>query len=357
MSTIIAKLVDNIFYGMYNHNDKFARSRKMSLKSRILQVFESHRGQALSGQQLADELDVSRNSVWKAVKALQSEGYKILATTNKGYVLEKDNDIISEESLRTNLGKEFEDIEIVALKTTPSTNAEAMTRLMNGKIKHGTLIVADEQSQGRGRMGKSFFSPKSGIYMSVCLCKSIENLSDVMVITPAAAVAVQRSISKYTDLDAKIKWVNDIYIGKKKVCGILTQADIDFESGKAGTFIVGIGVNFVNQNFPDDIKDKACSLFEYQPSDVTRSMIIAEIYSQLMALTQNLEDRSFMAEYKRHSMVIDKEVTYTLSGVEKRGRVEDIENDGGLIIVEDDGYRRKLTCGEISIRSKNNEWI
>ena len=144
---------------------------------------------------------------------------------------------------------------------------------------------------------------------------------------------------------------------KEKVCGILTQADIDFESGKAGTFIVGIGVNFVNQNFPDDIKDKACSLFEYQPSDVTRSMIIAEIYSQLMALTQNLEDRSFMAEYKRHSMVIDKEVTYTLSGVEKRGRVEDIENDGGLIIVEDDGYRRKLTCGEISIRSKNNEWI
>ncbi|MDE5990786.1 MAG: biotin--[acetyl-CoA-carboxylase] ligase [Clostridia bacterium] len=329
----------------------------MNLKRRILQVFESHRGEALSGQQLADEMQVSRNSVWKAVKALQGEGYKILATTNKGYVLEKNNDIISEESLGADLGERFKDIDVIALKSTSSTNAEAMTRLMNGKITHGTLIVADEQSQGRGRMGKSFFSPKSGIYMSVCLCKSIENLSDVMVITPAAAVAVRRSIAKFTDLDAKIKWVNDIYIGKKKVCGILTQADIDFESGKAGSFIVGIGVNFINQDFPDDIKDKACSLFESQPAHVTRSQMIAEIYSQLMALTEDLKDRSFMQEYKQYSLVVGKDITYTLSGQEKIGKVIDIDNDGGLVVIEEDGSQRKLTCGEISIRSKDNDWI
>ena len=329
----------------------------MTLKKKILQIFESHRGEPLSGQQLADELQVSRNSVWKAVKALQSDGYKILATTNKGYVLEKDNDIISEESLRADLGKAFENIDIIALKSTPSTNAEAMTRLMNGKISHGTLIVADEQLQGRGRMGKSFFSPKRGIYMSVCLCKSIENLTDVMVITPAAAVAVRRSIAKFTDLDAKIKWVNDIYIGKKKVCGILTQADIDFESGKAGTFIVGIGVNFVNQDFPDDIKEKACSLFEINPPDVTRSQMIAEIYSQLMSLTEDLKDRSFMREYKQYSLVVGKEITYTLNNQEKRGKVIDIDDDGALSLIEEDGTSRKLTCGEISIRSKDNEWI
>lgn len=329
----------------------------MALKNRILQLFESHRGEVLSGQQLARELQVSRNSVWKAVKTLQGEGYKILATTNKGYVLERDNDIISEESLRAELGGAYEGIEIITLKSATSTNAEAMTRLMNGNLTHGALIVADEQSQGRGRMGKTFFSPKSGIYMSVCLCKSIESLSEVMVITPAAAVAVRRSIAKYTDLDAKIKWVNDIYIGKKKICGILTQADIDFESGKAGTFIVGIGVNFINQEFPDEIKDKACALFESQPMDVTRSQIIAEIYSQLMSLTENLKDRSFMREYKEYSMVVGKEITYTFSGQEKLGKVIDIDDDGALLVIERDGFQRKLTCGEISIRSKENEWI
>ena len=329
----------------------------MALRNRVLQVFESHRGEVLSGQQLADELEVSRNSVWKTVKALQSEGYKILATTNKGYVMEKDNDIISEESLRAELGNAYEGIEIITLKSTSSTNAEAMTRLMSGNISHGTLIVAEEQTQGRGRMGKTFFSPKSGIYMSVCLCKSIENLSDVMVITPAAAVAVRRSIAKYTDLDAKIKWVNDVYIGKKKVCGILTQADIDFESGKAGTFIVGIGVNFVNQDFPDEIKDKACALFESQPSDVTRSQMIAEIYSELLALTDDLKDRSFMSEYKQYSMVVGKDITYTFNSEEKIGKVIDIDDDGALLVIEQDGNQRKLTCGEISIRSKDNEWI
>ncbi len=328
----------------------------MTLKNRILQIFENHRGESISGQQLADELCVSRNSVWKSVKSLQSEGYRILAATNKGYILEEDNDIVSRESVIAALGDRYSQADISVLKTTPSTNAEAMTRLMDGRITHGSLIVADEQSKGRGRMGKSFFSPKSGIYMSVCLCKSVENMSDVMVITPAAAVAVRRSIAKFTDIDARIKWVNDIYIGKKKVCGILTQADIDFESGKAGTFIVGIGINFINQKFPDDIKDRACALFDERPVSVTRSKMIAEIYSQLLDLTDDLSDRSFMDEYRRYSLVLGKEISYALNGEEKRGTVRDIDDDGALIVREGE-KERKLNCGEISIRSADNEWI
>ena len=327
----------------------------MTLKQQILQLLENGRGQALSGQQLAKELDVSRASVWKAIKSLQSEGYQIVATTNKGYILQETNDILSEQSLRACLSKKYADIDVVALKTSPSTSTEAMTRLMSGNLKHGALIVADEQTSGRGRMGKTFFSPKKGIYMSVALCKSIENMQDVMIITPAAAVAVQRSISKLAGIDTKIKWVNDLYIGKKKVCGILTQADIDFESGKAGTFVVGIGINFVEQNFPDDIKDKACPLFEGQPT-ITRSQLIAEIYDNLITLTDDLTRREFMQEYKENSMVIGKEIGYTINREEKRGRVVDIDVDGGLVVQEGDSIR-KLTCGEISIRSAENEWI
>ena len=327
----------------------------MTLKKDILTLFETNRGKALSGQQLADMLGVSRNSVWKVVKTLQQEGYKIVAAPNKGYLLDEANDILSPESIRANLDAKYKDKHITVLATTTSTNAEAMKMLQDGKIEHGTLIVSDEQTQGRGRMGKSFFSPKSGIYMSVCLCKSTKKLSDVMIITPAAAAAVRRAIAKYTDKDARIKWVNDVYIGKKKVCGILTQADIDFESGSAGTFIVGIGVNFVNQQFPDDIKDRACALFENNPT-VTRSEMIAEIYSQLMELTDDITDHSFMEEYKKYSLVIGNRISYAINNEQKTGIVEDIDSDGGLIINED-GKRRTLTCGEISIKSADGSWI
>lgn len=328
----------------------------MTLKQQILQVLENNRGLAMSGQQLADTLNVTRASVWKSIKALQDEGYKIVATTNRGYVLEETNDILSEQSLRACLGEEYRDVDIFAFKTSPSTNAEAMTRLMNGGLTHGTLIVADEQTKGRGRMGKSFFSPKSGIYMSVCLCKSIERMQDVMVITPAAAVAVRSAIAKLTGIDAKIKWVNDIYIDKKKVCGILTQADIDFESGKAGTFIVGIGINFVEQDFPDEIKQRACALFTGQPT-ITRSQLIGEIYRNLIKLTDDLTDRRFMLSYKQHSLVMNREISYTYNGEDKSGKVIDIDGDGGLVVQENGGGIRNLTCGEISIRSSANEWI
>lgn len=328
----------------------------MTLKQQILQVLENNRGLAMSGQQLADTLNVTRASVWKSIKALQDEGYKIVATTNRGYVLEETNDILSEQSLRACLGEEYRDVDIFTFKTSPSTNAEAMTRLMNGGLTHGTLIVADEQTKGRGRMGKSFFSPKSGIYMSVCLCKSIERMQDVMVITPAAAVAVRSAIAKLTGIDAKIKWVNDIYIDKKKVCGILTQADIDFESGKAGTFIVGIGINFVEQDFPDEIKQRACALFKGQPT-ITRFQLIGEIYRNLIKLTDDLTDRRFMLSYKQHSLVMNREISYTYNGEDKSGKVIDIDGDGGLVVQENGGGIRNLTCGEISIRSSANEWI
>lgn len=327
----------------------------MTLKKDILTLFETNRGKALSGQQIADALGVSRNSVWKVVKALQQEGYEIVAAPNKGYLLDEANDILSPESIRANLGEKYADKHITVFSTTTSTNAEAMKMLQDGKIEHGALIVSDEQTQGRGRMGKTFFSPKSGIYMSVCLCKSIENLSDVMIITPAAAVAVRRAIAKFTDKDARIKWVNDVYIGGKKVCGILTQADIDFESGKAGTFIVGIGVNFVNQHFPDDIKDRACALFENKPT-VTRSEMIAEIYAELMNLTDDITDHSFMDEYKEFSLVVGKQINYTVSNEQKTGVVLDIDSNGGLII-DEGGTKRTLTCGEISIKSADGSWI
>ena len=125
----------------------------MTLKNRILQIFENHRGESISGQQLADELCVSRNSVWKSVKSRQNEGYRILAATNKGYILEEDNDIVSRESVIAALGDRYSLADISVLKTTPSTNTEAMTRLLDGRITHGSLRRA---VQGQGKNGQEF---------------------------------------------------------------------------------------------------------------------------------------------------------------------------------------------------------
>lgn len=354
LSIVKYREIDVLLMRIYGRRQK--EDGDMTLKDKILQALEDNRGEAMSGQQLADKLNVTRASIWKNIKLLQDEGYSIVAAQNKGYILEKSNDKISEQSLRACLDKKYGDIQILTFDSSPSTNAEAMTRLMNGSLAHGALIVADEQTNGRGRMGKSFFSPKQGIYMSVCISKSIERMQDVMVITPAAAVAVRSAIYKLTGIDAKIKWVNDIYIGKKKVCGILTQADIDFESGKAGTFIIGIGINFVEQNFPDDIKDKACALFSSRPT-ITRSQLISEIYNNIMQLTADLTDRRFMLDYKSNSLVMDKEISYIYNGEYKRGRVIDIDSDGCLSVQEVGGGVRKLTCGEISIKSSGGEWI
>ncbi len=233
-------------------------------------------------------------------------------------------------------------IELLHFNCIDSTNLEAKRRIKSG-AKLPIVIVADSQTAGKGRMGRTFYSPDStGLYMSF-VYKPETDLANSVTVTSAAAVAVVRAIEELTEHSPKIKWVNDIYIDNKKVCGILTEA----VTGEKTAIIVGIGVNITTEDFPKEIEDTAASL----NTTVDKNDLLKSIVSNIIKLINGLPERTFLPEYKQKSMVIGKEVYFIKSGEAKEGKVVDINQDGALIVETSDGFET-LSTGEITLRVK-----
>lgn len=226
-------------------------------KERVLRALEAREGAHVSGAQLARELGVTRNSVWKAVNALRREGYHIDATTNRGYALSHEDDLLSASGIRCFLPADAPLLPTVR-KSLDSTNAEALRRAVDG-APEGTVIVAEEQTAGRGRRGRSFFSPAgTGIYLSILVRPALA-AERAHLLTCSAAVAVAEAIEACAGVDASIKWVNDVYCRGKKVAGILTEGSFDLEGGVLQHAVVGIGVNVrpPHAGFPAEIAERA----------------------------------------------------------------------------------------------------
>ena len=204
----------------------------MALKSKILLLLEEKKGSAVSGQEIAEALSVSRSAVWKAINALKEEGHQIEAVPNKGYTLKKMSDVLSFEGIYPHLNDEFKDIDLKVMGEVTSTNLLAReSTLENGRP---LVIIANSQTKGRGRKGRDFFSPPdTGIYMSFLL-EPAKRFEETIRTTIAAAVAVKNALSKFTTKNVQIKWVNDIFADNKKVCGILTEAVTDLETREIG---------------------------------------------------------------------------------------------------------------------------
>ena len=232
--------------------------------------------------------------------------------------------------------------DVIVKSLTRSTNADAEALIKTGAA-HGTLIAADEQSGGRGRLGKSFYSPKGGIYMSVIMKPDKISLNKTPI-TFAAADAVCRAIEEVSDKTPSIKWVNDVFVNGKKVCGILTQNVPDSESS---SIIVGIGVNFKTKKFPDEL-ESAGGLFDENCS-LSRNEFISSIANKLLEYSCNSTDEKIMEYYKSHSNVIGREITFTENGAVKSADVIGIDDFGGLVI-EKNLKVRTISCGEISIK-------
>lgn len=225
-------------------------------KERVLRALEAREGAHVSGAQLARELGVTRNSVWKAVNALRREGYHIDATTNRGYALSHEDDLLSASGIRRFLPADAPLFPAVR-KSLDSTNAEALRRAVDG-APEGTVIVAEEQTAGRGRRGRSFFSPAgTGIYLSILVRPALA-AERAHLLTCSAAVAVAEAIEACAGVDASIKWVNDVYCRGKKVAGILTEGSFDLEGGVLQHAVVGIGVNVrpPHAGFPAEIAER-----------------------------------------------------------------------------------------------------
>ncbi|HWT76863.1 MAG TPA: biotin--[acetyl-CoA-carboxylase] ligase [Mobilitalea sp.] len=322
----------------------------MELKQQVLKILEENRGKSVNGAKLAGELYVTRSAIWKAVKSLQKDGYRIEAVTNKGYCLLSHNDIVSAESIVPLLKGSAASLLIDVRQCVTSTNTLAKEMAAKG-AKEGTVLIAREQTEGRGRMGRTFYSPSStGIYFSIILRPKV-TLEDSLLITTAAAVAVSQAIETVAKKKALIKWVNDIFVDDKKVCGILTEASLNFESGGLEYAVVGIGINIETMDFPDDIKQVAGSVFHDKPdSTPVTSMLVAEVLNHIAECMNSMTDRRYLEEYRKRSFLLGKSIL-VLKGKESiPAKAVDIDEKARLVVEYEDMTREALLSGEVSVR-------
>lgn len=323
----------------------------MSIKSDVLSILLEAKGSSVSGSSIARKLGISRNAVWKAVNNLKEEGYFIDAATNKGYCLGLKNNILSEQSIRQYLKAKTFGSKIDIFKTIDSTNTFAKKLAQLGAAE-GSVVISEEQTAGKGRLGRKFFSPShTGIYITIILRPKMP-LEKSTLITSCAAVAVAKTIDSIANVNSNIKWVNDIYINDKKACGILTEAGLDFETNTLDYVIVGIGINVSNESFPEALKDIATSLFIESHQPINRSELVAELLNNLEKEYYDIENLSFLQEYRRRSNVIGSDITVLCGNNKYDAHAVDIDNDARLIVTTDDGKTHALNSGEVSVRKK-----
>ena len=322
----------------------------MSVKDEVLKELENNKGDYISGGQLADNLGVSRNSVWKAIKALEKSGYEINAIPNKGYCLAEKNDILSSYSIKQHLKNPHLDISVFSSVTSTNTILKEMAEQ---GAKEGTVIIAEEQTAGRGRTGKQFYSPKgTGIYISILLRPDIP-AEESLFLTTSAAVATARAIEDVSDKRALIKWVNDIYLEDKKTCGILTEGAFNVETGKLDYAIVGIGINVCipDGGFPDNIKDIATAIFDKQTDSINkRSILIANLLDYFMEYYKDFKSKSYEKEYIERSMIIGKTITVIEGSKTSVAKAIDIDKNCRLKVQFEDGTTKWLSSGEVSTK-------
>lgn len=322
----------------------------MELKHQILKILEENRGNNVNGSKLAKELYVTRSAVWKAIKALQKDGYNITAVTNRGYCLLPDNDIVSAESITPLLRDKAKNFILDVRQSVTSTNSIAKELAAQGSPA-GTVIIAREQTEGKGRMGRTFYSPKAtGIYFTIILRPAL-NLEDSMLITTAAAVAVARAIETVSKQRAEIKWVNDIFVNGKKVCGILTEASLNFESGCLEYAVAGIGINIETKDFPQEIQQTAGSLFEAKPGNCpVTSILLAEILNNLASCMDTLNSKQYLPEYRSRSFLLGKNILILKGKETIPAKAIDIDEKARLVVEYEDHRIEALNSGEVSIR-------
>ena len=324
----------------------------MSTKHRILELLEQNRGDSISGERLAGILNVSRNAVWKAVKELEKEGYSIEAVTNKGYRLSDQNDIVSIQGIKPFLSPQSklyaENIKIY--KTLESTNKTAKEMAVAG-AEHGTVIIADSQTKGRGRYSRSYFSPSGGLYMSIILRPEVLNFENPTSVTAFAAVAVCEAIESISEKTPKIKWVNDILIDGKKVCGILTEAVTDFESGSLDWIVLGIGINVYikTEDFPDDLQTSATSIFPNEKMFGVRNKLSAEIINRILGYDITPMESEIFRKYKKRLAILGDQVTVIQNKNEYKATVIDIDAAGHLVVKNENGEIITVSSGEIRV--------
>lgn len=322
------------------------------MKEKILKLLRES-GTYVSGQKLCEELGVSRTAVWKKIKALQDEGYKITAVTNKGYLLEEEPDLMNRDAVGSLLHTAVLGRNLVYLDEIDSTN-NYCKRMAEQGAEHGLLVIADRQVAGRGRRGRSWETPSgTSIAMSILLKPRIAP-ERASMLTIVAAMAIADAVKEVAALPVGIKWPNDIVVNKKKLCGILTEMSVELSA--INYVVVGMGINVNNTSFPEEIAETATSLYLEKAERISRSRMIAaamdafEHYYELFINTQDLS--GFRTAYEAYLVNRDARVRVIAGDgtVEDEGMALGIDDMGRLRIRLDDGSVKAVMAGEVSVR-------
>lgn len=320
------------------------------MKEEILRLLRSA-DSYISGQELCNRFGVSRTAVWKAINQLKEAGYEIEAQQNKGYRLMAAPDLMTEAEIKSLMHTEWVAKEVLYFDTIDSTNTKAQELAEKG-YPSGTLVVADKQESGKGRRGRSWVSPSgTGIFMTLMIKPDI-NPNNASMLTLVAALAVAKGITSVTGEEAMIKWPNDIVVNSKKVCGILTEMNAQFDY--INHIVVGIGINVHNESFPEEISQMASSLMiEAGGKRFHRAQIIAETmsyfeqYYDTFLKTQDLS--ALVREYDELLVNRNKSVRVLDPKEPFDGKAMGITPKGELIV--DTWESRKLvSSGEVSVR-------
>lgn len=320
------------------------------MKEEILRLLRSADGY-ISGQELCNRFGVSRTAVWKAINQLKEAGYEIEAQQNKGYRLMAAPDLMTEAEIKSLMHTDWVAKEVLYFDTIDSTNTKAQELAEKG-YPSGTLVVADKQESGKGRRGRSWVSPSgTGIFMTLMIKPDI-NPNNASMLTLVAALAVAKAITSVTGEEALIKWPNDIVVNGKKVCGILTEMNAQFDY--INHIVVGIGINVHNESFPEEISQMASSLMiEAGGKRFHRAQIIAETmsyfeqYYDTFLKTQDLS--ALVREYDELLVNMNKAVRVLDPKEPFDGKAMGITPKGELIV--DTWESRKLvSSGEVSVR-------
>lgn len=325
------------------------------LKDKILALLMKNKNEIVTGGELARRLGVSRTAVWKAIGSLKEDGYEIESLKNSGYRFLNAGDVLSESLIRSSLTAKFFGNRIDILETTTSTIHYIKERATGSTTcpPEGYAVLADGQTGGRGRMGRSFSSPRGeGVYLSLLLKPAVPP-EEIQFLTICAAVAVSNALQKVCGFEPSIKWVNDIYYDGKKICGILTEAVINAEMGSIESVVVGMGVN--TGNLAADIKEIATSTYEITGKRGDRNAIAAEILNQFEGIyldfTQRGKKQEILKAYANRQYVVGRCVIVSGPGLEPYEAVPTgLDEAGRLIVIKSDGTTQSLNSGEVSLK-------
>lgn len=314
----------------------------MNSKQEILNLLFHSKDHWVSGDHLAQKLNISRTMIWKYIKALKDEGFQIQSKRsfgyqfNAGYTL---NAPLIQEQLQT-------DIDVQTFKTINSTNTYLKEYLGTHLLKKPLVIVAEKQTNGYGRFKRSFYSPAhGGLYLSLAVPFHQYPVNPSLITTSIAIGVIHTLKAFFPSKDFTVKWVNDIYLGHKKIAGILTEATADLESLSPSELIIGIGINLTTQGFPQELQETAQAISDDLPADL--NVITASLIKHLIAVLHNYSDGHYMTEYKQLLNLMHKPIDIQVGQKLIHVQVEGLSDKGGLIVKDQHGNLQTFYSGEI----------